>query len=92
MNTLQKEPSVLEAVNLLLLMSHSSVCLHHRKSLLPLREPLFLQSLSTSQVVLVIDAPERGDGGGQASGQQFGRLSVVVGFSPQQGDDVLEGA
>lgn len=87
-----EEPSVLERVNLLLLMSHSSVRLHHRKSPLPLREPLFQQSLFSSHVVLVIDAPERGDGGGQVSGQQFGRLSVVLGFSPQQCDDMLEGA
>jgi len=36
--------------------------------------------------------PDSGDGGGQPAGQQFGGLSEVFWFGPQQGDDVLQAA
>lgn len=49
-------------------------------------------SLFPFLLLLVVDASESSDGGGQATGQRFGRLSVVLWFGPQQGDDVLQGA
>ena len=50
------------------------------------------QSTFLSPSMLVVDAPEGRDGGGQSARQLFGGLSVVFGLGPQQGDDVLEGA
>ncbi len=54
--------------------------------------PQYLQSLSLSLLLLVVDAPEGSDAGGQSTRQQFGGLSVVSWFGPQQGDYVLQGA
>ncbi|KAF3853498.1 hypothetical protein F7725_014186 [Dissostichus mawsoni] len=39
-----------------------------------------------------VDVPDSSDGGGQPAGQQFGGLSEVFWFGPQQGDDVLQAA
>lgn len=49
-------------------------------------------SPSSSPSVLVVDAPDSSDGGGQPTRQQFGCLPVVFWLGPQQGDDVLQGA
>lgn len=61
----------------LLLISQSSLCPQHR---------------SPSLSLLVVQASEGSDGGGEATGEQFGCLSVVFWFSPQQCDDVLQAA
>ena len=53
---------------------------------------LYLQSPSPSLLLLVVDAADSGDGGGQSPWQQFGGLSEVFWLGPQQGDDVLQGA
>lgn len=50
-------------------------------------QPLYLQGLSS---LLVVDASEGSNGGRQATGQQFGGLSVVFWFGPEQCDDVLQ--
>ena len=52
----------------------------------------YLQSPSPSPLLLVVDAPQGGDGGGQSARQQLGGLSVDLWLGPQQGDDVLQGA
>lgn len=43
-------------------------------------------------MMLVVNAPEGSNGGGQSTRKQFGSLSVFFWFGPQQGDNMLQGA
>lgn len=43
-------------------------------------------------MMLIVNAPESGNGRSQSTRKQFGSLSVVVWFGSQQGDNMLQGA